>query len=108
MKAAIVVALGAFLILGLVLGTRGPAVEPSSTTPTPPPDAVILSPPAGYRRALDSEITASMRAAALAALALPLGRFVYYDGFAIGVESHWDQARGWHKGASVFVPKGAT
>jgi hypothetical protein len=92
-------------------------VAASSSKPRPQPSAdggaapLILAPPQGYRRADQGEVTTAMQQAAVNDLdRYPLGSIVYHDSpptFAIGIESHYDAARGWHKGASVFV-KGAT
>lgn len=91
-------------------------VAASTSKPRPQPLAdggaapVILAPPQGYRRAEQSEVTASMQQAAVSDLGrYPLGSIVYHGSpptFAIGIESHYDAARGWHKGASVFVQGG--
>lgn len=105
----VVVPLVGLLLLGVVLAaahsTRGPKLTPQPT------DTVILEPPKGYRRADSREVTASMRDTAIADLKNPLGSIEFHTDplrgdYAIGIESHYDQARGWHKGASVFVPSG--
>lgn len=96
------VALGA-LVLGCAVAGARVTRAPNSY---PPPGSVILQPPEGYRRARNAEVTAEQRAAASEALRRALGVLVHYPQFVIGVESHFDRARGWHKGASVFVPVG--
>lgn len=69
------------------------------------PNPIIVTVP-GYRRALDSELTDDMVSAAVRALgsSAPLGTVVVGEDFAIGIENHHNEARGWHRGASVFVP----
>jgi hypothetical protein len=70
-----------------------------------PAGTVILNPPQGYRRATALEVTQDMRSAAATDLrANTLGTVVEHEGFSVGIESHFDERRGWHKGASVFVP----
>lgn len=70
----------------------------------PPPGAWFASIP-GYRRARSDEVTPEMSSAAVQLLYRPVGS-VYdaVDGDSkFAVESHCSQAKGWHKGVSVFV-----
>jgi hypothetical protein len=105
----------AWLLTGLPLlwlvrpsKTAAPA-KPVYDLQHPPPDAVFLNPPAGYRRATSSEVTGTMSSAAFATLSKPLGTTVLRDNYALGVESHYHPEGGtatpwgWHKGVSVFV-----
>ncbi len=66
---------------------------------------VIAVAPPGFRRALGSEVTQPMSEAAVEALhgSEPLGTILSHDRFAVALEHHYDEIRGWHRGASIFV-----
>lgn len=59
--------------------------------------------PPGWRRAKAGEVTPTDAVGARAALAKPIGTLVELDAeTAAFVEWHWDERRGWHKGASIL------
>ncbi len=102
MRAAwlLLIPLAGFALLAFSSKKQKAPKFPGGPLPTP----VIVSIP-GFRRALQNEVTTPMEEAAVAAVAspAPLGTVVIREGFAVGLESHYDEARGWHRGASVFV-----
>lgn len=84
----------------------------SDTSPSFP--RVTASVP-GYRRAKQPEITPPMYEEAVRAVqpgAAQLGDVRYFDfnsdtgkfSFAVAMETHYNETKGYHKGASVFVP----
>lgn len=61
--------------------------------------------PADLRRAKQSEVTPEMMREAIAALAQPLGtRIDCEGGYTIILETHHNASKGYHKGATVFLP----
>lgn len=60
--------------------------------------------PDGFRRALRGEVREDMARAAQDALSSPIGTFILRDGYAIGLEHHYSDEKGRHKGASIFIP----
>lgn len=70
---------------------------------------VYTKAPSGYRRAKQSEVTANMSGMAKQSLSFELGTlrgpYVNENGvsYYIGVETHKNEAKGKHKGASVFI-----
>jgi len=60
--------------------------------------------PDGFRRAKAGEVQTDMVRAAQDALSLPIGSFILRDGYAVGLEHHYDDQKGRHKGASIFIP----
>lgn len=69
----------------------------------PSQDVVIAQAKPGWRRAKQSEITSEMMAAAIAALSKPIGSWIDKGDFAIALETHFNDTKGEHKGASIFV-----
>ena len=59
----------------------------------------------GWRRAKQSEVTDAMLQAAIAALSNPLGTVIDRDGYRIVLETHYNEQRREHKGATILVRK---
>lgn len=74
-----------------------------------PEGGVYLKPPAGYRRAGNADVTPLISSQAKASLSHELGTLLgpytneqgktYY----IAMETHYNEKKGYHKGASVFI-----
>ena len=81
-------------------------LEPEADTDNKPPaDGVYLTPPAGFRRAKQSEVTPAISAMAKESLSYPMGTlrgpFTNENGvqYYIAVETHSNKP----KGSSVFI-----
>ena len=99
------------IAVGLVLGIAGLTLRKTMTTPpssTPPskdnpPDNAYFASFPGYRRAKQSEVTSGMTANAIAALSSPIRSVHEHAGYRVAVEHHFNDSKGWHKGATIFV-----
>lgn len=56
----------------------------------------------GWRRAKAEEVTPEMRADAAASLKQPLRAVVDRPGYRIALETHFNETKGEHKGATIF------
>lgn len=104
---------GGLVIIGISLAVRASQAATKNVLveeeedPEPAEEQVFLSPPAGFRRAKNSEVTPQIQAKASAMLSQPLGTlhgpFTNENGvqYFIAVESHSNAK----KGSSVFIQK---
>lgn len=87
-----------------------------STLILPPPKGMLKRPKAwhpsnnaiiakfeGYRRAIQNELPPHIIDLAKDSLSNSLGSFIDIGNYRIAIETHWDNERGEHKGASVFI-----
>lgn len=70
---------------------------------TPSDSVVIAQARPGWRRAKQGEVSPQMKAAAIASLSKPIGSWIEFEDFAIALETHYNEKKGEHKGASIFV-----
>lgn len=63
--------------------------------------------PEGYRRAKQSEVTSEMTKAAVAAVfehKYPLKHLDDHGDFIVVLETHYNDSKGYHRGATIFLP----